>query len=155
VRLVPLLLLPGGHVRHDLPAIAAHWRGFGPLVRSPFLGAWPDWQQLLAARVAEEAGQGRSLLWLHHPVSGPLPERYLAHLARCSGAAALATPYTADDPGLHLPRGADLVWQPLALAANRLTETLRDRSDGPPLRPPLLQQDAVRRFLVEQLAALP
>ncbi|MFM7393862.1 MAG: hypothetical protein ACKO22_05755 [Cyanobium sp.] len=155
LRLVPLLLLPGGHVRHDLPGIAAHWRRFGPLARSPFLGAWPGWQQLLAARVAEEAAQGRSLLWLHHPVSGHLPGRYLAHLAHCSGAAALATSYTADDPGLHLPRGAELVWQPLALAANRLTDSLRQRSDGPPLRPPLLQQEAVRRFLIEQLASLP
>ena len=155
LRLVPLLLLPGGHVRHDLPAIAEHWRGFGPLARSPFLGAWPRWQQLLADRVAEEAAQGRSLLWLHHPVSGHLPGRYLAHLARCSGAAALATSYTADDPGAHLPRGAELVWQPLALAANRLTDSLRDQPDGPPLRPPLLQQEAVRRFLLEQLAALP
>jgi len=154
VRLVPLLLLPGGHVRHDLPEIAAHWRGFGPLVRSPFLGAWPGWQRLLAARAKEEAGRGRSLLWLHHPVSGHLAERYLAHLARCSGAATLATPYTADDAGLQLPRSADLVWQPLALAANRLTDTLRDRTDGPPLGPPLLQQEGVRRFLLEQLAAL-
>jgi sirohydrochlorin ferrochelatase len=153
--LVPLLLLPGGHVRHDLPAIAERWRGFGPLARSPFLGAWPGWQQLLADRVAEEAAQGRSLLWLHHPVSGHLPGRYLAHLARCSGAAALPTSYTADDPGAHLPRGAELVWQPLALAANRLTDSLRDQPDGPPLRPPLLQQEAVRRFLLEQLAALP
>jgi sirohydrochlorin ferrochelatase len=155
VRLVPLLLLPGGHVRHDLPGIANRWRGFGPLARSPFLGAWPGWQHLLASMVAEAAGQGRSLLWLHHPVSGHLPGRYLAHLARCSGAAALPTSYTADDPGAHLPRGAELVWQPLALAANRLTDSLRDQPDGPPLRPPLLQQGAVRRFLLEQLAALP
>jgi len=155
LRLVPLLLLPGGHVRHDLPAIAKHWRGFGPLARSPFLGAWPEWQQLLASLVAEEAAQGRSLLWLHHPVSGHLPESYLVHLARCSGAAALATPYTADDPGAHLPRGAELVWQPLALAANRLTDSLRDRPDRPPLRPPLLQQEAVHGFLLEQLAAVP
>jgi hypothetical protein len=155
LRLVPLLLLPGGHVRHDLPGIAEHWRGFGPLARSPFLGAWPGWQQLLASMVAEAAGQGRSLLWLHHPVSGHLPGRYLAHLARCSGAAALPTSYTADDPGAHLPRGARLVWQPLALAANRLTDALRDRPDDPPLRPPLLQQEAVNRFLLEQLASLP
>ncbi|MCS5698669.1 hypothetical protein NZK32_06400 [Cyanobium sp. FGCU-52] len=155
VRLVPLLLLPGGHVRHDLPGIAAHWRGFGPVVRSPFLGAWPGWQQLLASQVAAEAVRGRALLWLNHPLSGPLGERYLAHLIHRTGAAAVATAYSADAPGQEIPAGDDVVWQPLALAANRLTEALADRPGRPPLRPPLLQQEAVRRFLLEQLAALP
>ena len=155
VRLVPLLLLPGGHVRPDLPAIAAHGRGFGPGVRPPFLGAWPGWQQLLAARVAAEADRGRALLWLNHPLSGALGERYLAHLVRRTGAATVATAYSADAPGQEIPVGDAVVWQPLALAANRLTEALVNRSDRPPLRPPLLQQEAVRRFLLEQLAALP
>ncbi|MFO0057427.1 MAG: hypothetical protein ACK55B_06355, partial [Cyanobacteriota bacterium] len=106
--------------------------------------------QLLANRVAEEAERGRTLLWLHHPVSGHLPGRYLAHLARCSGAAALATPFTADDPGAHLPRGAELVWQPLALAANRLTDGL-----GAWLGAPLLARSHFRRALRELLVELP
>ncbi|MCS5693992.1 hypothetical protein NZK33_18705 [Cyanobium sp. FGCU-6] len=155
VRLVPLLLLPGGHVRHDLPRIAAHWRRFGPLARSPFLGAWPGWQQRLAALVEEEAGRGRALLWLNHPVSGELGGRYLAHLVQRTGAAALATPYSADLPGHELPHSEGVVWQPLALAANRLTEALMGRPERPPLRPPLLRQKEVRAFLLEELAALP
>ena len=152
---MPLLLLPGGHVRHDLPRIAAHWRRFGPLARSPFLGAWPGWQQRLAALVEEEAGRGRALLWLNHPVSGELGGRYLAHLVRRTGAAAQATPYSADLPGHELPHGEGVVWQPLALAANRLTEALMGRPERPPLRPPLLRQKEVRAFLLEELAALP
>ena len=36
--LVPLLLLPGGHVRHDLPAIVRHWSAFGRVQHWPFLG---------------------------------------------------------------------------------------------------------------------
>jgi sirohydrochlorin ferrochelatase len=51
--LVPLLLLPGTHVRLDLPAVAAHWRRQGPLRRLPFLGAWDVWQQALADEVVE------------------------------------------------------------------------------------------------------
>lgn len=155
VRLVPLLLLPGGHVRNDLPRIAAHWRRFGSLARSPFLGAWPRWQQLLAAQVTAEAWRGRSLLWLNHPVSGELGERYLAHLVRRTGAPALATPYSADAPGAELPHGEGVVWQPLALAANRLTEALMGRPERSPLRPPLLLQGEVRAFLLEELEALP
>jgi hypothetical protein len=50
--LVPLLLLPGTHVRFDLPAVAAHWRRQAPLRRLPFLGAWPAWQRGLAEEVA-------------------------------------------------------------------------------------------------------
>jgi hypothetical protein len=50
--LVPLLLLPGTHVRLDLPAVAAHWRRQGPLRRLPFLGAWDLWQRVLGEEVA-------------------------------------------------------------------------------------------------------
>jgi hypothetical protein len=165
--LVPLLLLPGGHVRGDLPRIAAHWRQLGPLQRYPFLGAWPDWQRLLAALVAEGRRAGEQLLWLHHPLVGELPQRYLDLLARRSGAAVVATPYTAEEPWRPLPRQPGLVWQPLALAANRLSDALGDgRSDcfaqGPTsrpapalLRPPLLQQSPVRQFLLQHLGELP
>ncbi|MEX0589064.1 MAG: CbiX/SirB N-terminal domain-containing protein, partial [Cyanobium sp.] len=71
--LVPLMLLPGGHVRHDIPAIAARWRLQVPVQRLPFLGAWPAWQRALAE---ELTGLGAQPLLLHHPLEGPLAQRY-------------------------------------------------------------------------------
>lgn len=154
--LAPLLLLPGGHVRHDLPQIACRWGALGPLQRLPFLGAWPGWQQRLAELSAEHAGCGRSLLWLHHPLEGPQAQRYLAHFVRRCGGTALSASFTDPDAGLPLPQGQGRIWQPLTLAANRLTETLESLPlREAELRPPLLQQPALRDFLLEQLTALP
>ena len=150
--LVPLLLLPGTHVRHDLPAIAARWRArLGParrLWRLPFLGAWPRWQRLLAEVAAEAQRPERPVVWGHHPLEGPLAERYLAHLERVSGArcqsidagAVPAAPYT------QASMAGDSVALPLALATSRLTELLG---------PPLLQHPRLRQVLLDQLVALP
>jgi len=145
--LVPLFLLPGGHVRHDLPAIAAHWRRLGPLRRLPFLGAWPVWQQALAAEVAALAPAPVRLL--HHPLEGPLPGRFLAHLERISGARVQAAPYSSDqlDSLMQSLPGPAI---PLALAANRLTDTLKDR-----LAPPLLERARCQAVLLTHLEALP
>lgn len=144
--LVPLLLLPGGHVRHDLPAIARYWRGLGPVRVQPFLGAWPRWQQGLRQELQR---LGPEPLLLHHPLEGPLAARYLAHLARVSGARCLATPYSADHlEELKLTLSAPAL--PLALAANRLTDQLADQ-----VGPPLLQRPALRSLLLAQLEALP
>ncbi len=150
--LVPLFLLPGSHVRHDLPAIAADWRRSGPVQRLPFLGAWPAWQRALgdelAALVAASDDDGPAWL-LHHPVDGSLARRYLAHLEAVTTAACRATPYSAADlEDLKLANlGAAL---PLALAANRLTESL-----PAPFGAPLLQRPRFHRLLLEQLEALP
>jgi hypothetical protein len=141
--LVPLFLLPGTHVCHDVPAIAAAWRASGPVRRLPFLGAWPAWQQALV----EEAGGLRCLV--HHPVEGDLPRRYLGHLSRITGAACVPSPYSAEDLEeltLAIRTGA----LPLALAANRLTDSLPAL-----LGPPLLQRPRFRQLLQEQLGALP
>ncbi len=145
--LVPLFLLPGGHVRHDLPAIAAHWRRQGPLRRLPFLGAWPAWQRALAAEVAALAPAPVRLL--HHPLEGPLPGRFLAHLERISGARVQAAPYSSDqlDSLMQSLAGPAI---PLALAANRLTDTLKDR-----LGPPLLARERCYAVLLTHLEALP
>ena len=151
--LVPLLLLPGGHVRHDVPAIAAHWRRHTRVRRLPFLGAWPCWQRALCQeleqlRQACGPGQGRPLL-LHHPLAHPLAERYLAWLERVSGGRALAAAYSAagpEDPPLNVAAPA----LPLVLAANRLT----DRLPGP-IGLPLLQRPALRAVLLDALEALP
>lgn len=165
ITLVPLLLLPGEHARRDLPAIASSWRqalaseaaaARVALRRRPFLGAWPSWQQLLA-QVLPHHAQGRSWLWLHHPLQGTLAERYLAHLGRILGqpgcpsdGADAAISALADDE-------RPLLLAPLSLAANRFTESLRMERSAPSeaVLPPLLDLPAVREFLLSQLEALP
>ncbi len=150
--LVPLLLLPGNHVRHDIPAIAAAWRRCGPLRRLPFLGAWPSWQGAIADELAELAAShspDSPPLLLHHPLAPGVADRYLAHLERRCSASCQAAPYTATDlEDLTLAiRGAAL---PLALAANRLTESLPAA-----LGAPLLQRPRFQALLLDQLEALP
>jgi sirohydrochlorin ferrochelatase len=151
--LVPLLLLPGGHVCHDIPAIAARWRLQGPVRRLPFLGAWPAWQQALRQELQAMAAAAGALtqrpLLLHHPLSSPLAMRYLAWLEQVTGAKALATPYSAADAN-DPPLTPNVPALPLALAANRLTDRLGDR-----IGPPLLQRPALRTLLLDALEALP
>ena len=173
IGLVPLLLLPGGHVRKDVPAIARAWRarlGPGPTIalqRYPFLGAWPAWQLLLAEQLANRQDFA-AIHWLHHPLEAPLAQRYLAHLATVLGSAGIATPYTANLAELVLAvepseRGTVAVL-PLTLASNRLTETLAagqglalepGQARPPQPLPPLLQQPAISQFLLSALEALP
>lgn len=159
--LVPLFLLPGAHVRHDVPAIAAHWRRWGPVRRLPFLGAWPLWQRALAdevaaavvaaapnAKAAGTASDARPRL-LHHPLEGPLAARFLAHLQAITQAECRATPYSsADVEEPILPISGPVL--PLALAANRLTESLGER-----LGAPLLDRPRFRRVVLQRLEALP
>jgi hypothetical protein len=145
---VPLFLLPGTHVRVDVPAIAAAWGAHGPVRRLPFLGAWPVWQGALADELAA-MGQGPPPLLLHHPLEDGLGARYLAHLQSVTRARFLPTPYTAADL-----REIKLAIQPrvlpLTLAANRLTESLPDQ-----LRVPLLARPRFRQLLLRELEALP
>ena len=171
--LVPLLLLPGGHVRRDLPALAAELAAQGPLRRLPFLGAWPLWQAALATELAALLPQGTAAppavpsavssaaapqpepLLLHHPLEGPLAERFLAQLGRRCGAICrpAAFPASGSLPLVPpLPPGTPFL--PLALAANRLTDSLQvAHPDGAAL--PLLARPRLRRILLEALLALP
>ena len=147
--LVPLLLLPGGHVRHDLPAIVRHWSAFARVQHWPFLGAWPRWQAALATELAGLATQDARPLLLHHPLEGPLAARYLTSLERRTGAHCVATPYSAD----HLAQLKLTLAAPalaLALAANRLTDQLAEQ-----VGPPLLQRPGLRQLLLAELEALP
>ena len=174
--LVPLMLLPGGHVRHDIPAIAAHWRRQGPVRRLPFLGAWPCWQRALAAELAElreraalAAGVGLDFqtpaqsppqpLLLHHPLEGTLARRFLAHLEACTGARCMPASYSDPNgegllsslipaPIAGAPAPPPLL--PLALAANRLTDSLASL-----VGPPLLQRPRFSQLLLAELEALP
>ena len=169
VTLVPLLLLPGGHVRVDLNAISRDWRrrlaslqGVA-LQRRSFLGAWPGWQQLLAAQLRQVAG-GRPCCWLHHPLDGELANRYVALLTQALGYPGVSAPYSAAMDQLGPVAANSTVVQPLTLAANRLTESLEASVSSEPetgpsglvqLLPPLLQQLEVREFLLTSLEALP
>jgi hypothetical protein len=104
---------------------------------------------------------------LHHPLEAPLGQRYLAHLAALLGGPGLATPYTASTADLHLQPGGSVVLLPLTLAANRLSESLASAfrsADHPPvaassevltLLPPLLDNPALRQFLLSALEVLP
>ena len=150
--LVPLFLLPGNHVRQDLPAIAARWRRSGPVRRLPFLGSWPLWQRGLAEEVAAIAASspidGPPRL-LHHPLEGVLAGRFLAHLEAITTASCQATPYSAADfeAMILAIRGPAL---PLALAANRLTDALAEQ-----LGPPLLKRERLCQLLLQMLEDLP
>lgn len=160
--LVPLLLLPGGHVRHDLPAIAAHWRRHTPVRRWSFLGAWPAWQTGLGRELRRLAGaavpSAAPPLLLHHPLSHPLAQRYLQHLAASCGCRCLPASFEtpAADPQADqlaaTARGVALL--PLALATNRLSESLAPRL-GPSVAAPLLMRPPLRKLLIELLVALP
>lgn len=158
--LVPLLLLPGGHVRQDLPRLTAEMRRRFPLRRLPFLGSWPLWQRALAAEVRELAASvdtaGAPLL-LHHPLQGPLAERFLSLLSRRCGAVCLPASF---EDATALPwrhegrRGAHPAVLPLALAANRLTDSLLALAPGMGAMP-LLQRPRLRQVLLETLEGLP
>jgi sirohydrochlorin ferrochelatase len=156
---MPLFLLPGGHVRRDVPALVAAWCGEGrQLRRLPFLGAWPGWLEALAAELAEQmapvAHGGCGLasappLLLHHPLDDPLAHRYLAVLARRCAAQTLPAPYSAEaNETLTLPACSAVL--PLTLAANRLTER-----NPQLLGPPLLQRPRFRRVVLNLLGELP
>jgi hypothetical protein len=158
--LVPLLLLPGEHVRHDLPRLRRELRSRIGLRVLPFLGAWPGWQQGLAAELAAltdaatDAGRVPAPpLLLHHPLEGHLAPRYLEHLQRRLGCRCLAAPYSSADSE-EPPLAIDGPVLPLALAANRLTERLEPRL-GRVQAAPLLERPRLRQLLLEQLAALP
>lgn len=150
--LVPLLLVPGGHVRHDVGAVLVELRCGGPVRRWPFLGAWPAWQAALASEFAGLAASAPPRL-LHHPLEGPLAARYLAHLGQRIGALPVAAPYSAPMTPIAAtaPPGTPI---PLALATCRLTEALAAGPDPAAARP-LLARQGLRAALLQLLESLP
>lgn len=166
--LVPLLLLPGGHVRSDLPRLASQWQvATGAqgvtLRRRPFLGAWPAWQAALAQALARRQDlDQRRALWLHHPLQGGLARRFVDHLSAVLGCPAVSTPYESPLGGLADQPLERTLLLPLTLAANRLSETLdlelqaaTMAQDQPEVLPPLLGWTDLRRFLLTTLVQLP
>ncbi len=151
--LIPLFLLPGGHVRHDVPAIATALRRQGPVRLLPFLGAWPCWQRALAFEVVQGAADRARPRWLHHPIAGRLAVRYLAHLERVTGAACIQTPEAHNDlVALAGDQRGGLM--PLCLGASRLSECLVPLL-GEAAAAPLLARPALREGLLQALEVLP
>jgi sirohydrochlorin ferrochelatase len=151
--LVPLFLLPGGHVRHDLPAMAAALRRQGPVRVLPFLGSWPRFQQVLAEEIERGAGDGGVPGLLHHRVDGPLPRRYLAHLERVAGGSCLTTPQSpAELAALVRSRPGGLI--PLTLGPSRLSEALIPIV-GAEAGAPLLARPLIWAMVLDALEELP
>jgi sirohydrochlorin ferrochelatase len=153
LQLAPLFLLPGTHVREDLPHLLAQWRRHQSVRAWPFLGAWPRWQQALAQEVAGLVRAGSRPRLLHHPIAGQLGARYLAHLERVTQAVCVAAPLSGHELGAlepDRPRGL----LPLALAASRLNEELA-AALGEGEAAPLLARQRLRAVLIEELCALP
>ena len=164
---VPLLLLPGEHVRRDVPQLTAAWGSAAgdalpdaprpALRRIPFLGAWPQWQRQLADQLHRLAA-GRPWCWVHHPLQGALAQRYLTHLGRHLGRAGV--PAAEADQPLQLPplAGPSALVVPLALAPNRMAESLNMDAAVPQgweVLPPLLGLPAMRSVLLDRLEAEP
>ena len=151
--LIPLFLLPGSHVRQDVPVIATALRRQGPVRVLPFLGAWPVWQRALALEVAQGAAEHCRPRLVHHPIAGPLAISYLAHLERVTGAACIQTPEAYGDlaalAGDH--RGGLI---PLSLGASRLSESLVPLR-GEVAAAPVLARPSLREGLLQALEVLP
>ena len=145
--LMPLLLLPGSHVRTDVPQIRERMRRQGADVTLlPFLGAWPQWWALLRGWIAARELQGQSAVVVHHPLRPGLSARYLAMLS----AQLDCTLVSADTWGEHLRQHPSACPLPLALAPNRMAETLRQAGG----LPSLLDDPQLRSGLITLLSVL-
>jgi sirohydrochlorin ferrochelatase len=160
VTLVPLLLLPGRHVRRDVPAIRRRLREQGMRVRSrPFLGAWPAWLHHLQTWVGRLRQAGAVPLLVHHPLEDRLGVRYLGML-RGRLQVPLVSAAEAVTTGGGAAHGARTLL-PLALAPNRMTAALESAPGGHGaiaqrlLCPHLLADPASRSLLLTQLVRLP
>ena len=66
--LVPLFLLPGKHVRHDIPLVRQRLSGQGVTVNLlPFLGSWPSWLSILNDFLQKNESNVARPVLLHHP----------------------------------------------------------------------------------------
>lgn len=159
--MVPLLLLPGSHVRFDVPGLARRLRGDGhSLRRLPFLGAWPPLQALLRDLVQKEHLQRRQAVLVHHPLRARLASRHHTTLRRRLAAALVPADHLHHYTPPH--RSSAL---PLALAANRMSESLQHRlvcsstNDDAVgfdhVLPPLLEHPRCRANLLQLLTTLP
>ncbi len=147
--LVPLLLLPGSHVREDVPLIRQRLQQQGVNTRLvPFLGAWPSWWRLLQEWVERQDCRHDSLVLVHHPLRQGVAHRYLSLLQQ-----RLALPMLSWDDWHADVASAKEASTPLflALAPIQITQTLRDSG----VMTSLLEIELFRLGLIDLLAALP
>ena len=146
ILLLPLLLWPGSHARHDLPAIRERLRSDGAKVTMlPFLGAWPLWWRLVVSSVQCQLEPDSVLV--HHPLREGVADRFLAMLSASFSLPLVSFDRWPDHQTQHL----DARPIPLALAPNRMTDSLH-QVDG---SPPLLEDPSIRQGLLDLLACLP
>ncbi|BEV35358.1 DNA mismatch repair protein MutS [Synechococcus sp. M16CYN] len=144
--LIPLLLWPGAHTRHDIPAIRQHLSSAGVRVTTiPFLGAWPLWWKLVASTLQNQLEHSDVLV--HHPLHSGVADRFLVMLAESLNFPLLPFDRWSEHQALH-PHARPL---PLALAPNRMTEAL-GRTEG---LPSLLEHSLISQGLLNLLVALP
>lgn len=146
ILLLPLLLWPGAHARTDVPAIRERLRVDGAEVTMlPFLGAWPLWWRLVVSSVQRQLVPSSVLV--HHPLREGVADRFLTMLS-----SSFSLPLVSFDRWPeHQTQHPDARPIPLALAPNRMTESLH-QVDG---SPPLLEDPLIRRGLLDLLAFLP
>ena len=144
--LIPLFLLPGSHVRHDIPSIRRTVRGRGEVVTSlPFLGAWPLWWDLVGKDLRLHQTSG-SVTLLHHPLRPGLANRFLDSLSQRLGFPVMDFDCWSERRSTDGERP-----YPLALAPNRMTDALQASDDSPTL----LERPSLRQGLIDLLTALP
>lgn len=146
--LVPLLLLPGSHVRSDVPLIRNRLKAEGVVVKSlPFLGAWDCWWVLMSRWIEDVAAKHPSLALVHHPLRPGISDRFLASIQRRFDLPVV--PFDAWDQFAN--DHPNVVPLPLSLAPNRMSEALRQAGG----LPSLLEDPQLRQGLIHCLALLP
>ena len=144
--LIPLFLLPGSHVRHDIPSIRRTLRDRGEMVTSlPFLGGWPLWWDLVREDLRGQ-GNPASTALLHHPLRPGVANRFLAALSQ-----RLGCPVMAFDCWMAQCSTDRFRPYPLVLAPNRMTDALEASDDSTTL----LERPRLHEGLIDLLAALP
>jgi hypothetical protein len=145
--LIPLLLLPGSHVRIDLPLIRRRLiQSYSRVTLLPFLGAWPAWWTLVSQDL-QQARFGPNTTLIHHPLRSGVAERFLSSLSRRLGCPLTSFEDWPDYRALH-PEASPF---PLVLAPNRLSAEM----SPPSVTVPLLERPLLRDGLIDLLAALP
>ena len=147
VWLIPLLLMPGSHVRIDLPVIRCRLAESQPQITLlPFLGAWPVWWSLVRRDLARVAARS-DLILIHHPLRSGVADRFLPTLAQRLGHPLIAF----EDWPAYAARVPHAKPFPLVLAPNRMSAEL----SPPAVAAPLLERPLLRDGLIDLLAALP
>ena len=147
VWLIPLLLMPGSHVRIDLPVIRCRLAESQPQITLlPFLGAWPVWWSLVRRDLARVAARS-DLILIHHPLRSGVADRFLTTLAQRLGHPLIAF----EDWPAYAARVPHAKPFPLVLAPNRMSAEL----SPPAVAAPLLERPLLRDGLIDLLAALP